>query len=44
LAAEGGKTRLKFEHRGFPNGNGASLAHGWHVHYWKPLAEFLAQG
>jgi activator of HSP90 ATPase len=44
LTAEDGKTRLKFEHRGFPNGNGASLAHGWHSHYWEPLAKFLAQG
>jgi activator of HSP90 ATPase len=44
LTAEDGKTRLKFEHRGFPNGNGTSLAHGWHSHYWEPLAKFLAQG
>jgi activator of HSP90 ATPase len=44
LAAEGGKTRLKFDHRGFPNGNGISLAQGWHSHYWEPLAKFLAQG
>jgi activator of HSP90 ATPase len=44
LTAEGGKTKLKFEHRGFPNGNGTSLANGWHSHYWEPLAKFLAQG
>jgi activator of HSP90 ATPase len=44
LSAEGGKTRLKFEHRGFPNGQGPELAHGWYVHYWEPLAKFLAQG
>jgi activator of HSP90 ATPase len=44
LTAEGGKTKLKFEHRGFPNGNGISLASGWHAHYWEPLAKFLAQG
>jgi activator of HSP90 ATPase len=44
LTAEGGKTRLNFEHRGFPNGNGTSLAQGWHVHYWEPLAKYLAQG
>jgi activator of HSP90 ATPase len=43
LTAEGGKTKLKFEHRGFPNGNGTSLANGWHSHYWEPLAKFLAQ-
>ena len=44
LTAAGGKTKLNFEHRGFPDGNGTSLAHGWHVHYWEPLAKFLAQG
>jgi activator of HSP90 ATPase len=43
LTAEGGKTRLKFEHRGFPNGEGVVLAHGWYSHYWEPLAKFLAQ-
>jgi activator of HSP90 ATPase len=43
LTIEGGKTRLKFEHRGFPNGNGVSLAQGWHSHYWEPLAKYLAQ-
>jgi activator of HSP90 ATPase len=43
LTAEGGKTKLNFEHRGFPNGNGAVLAHGWYAHYWEPLAKFLAQ-
>ena len=43
LAVEGGKTRLKFHHRGFPNGDGTSLAQGWHAHYWEPLAKFLAQ-
>lgn len=44
LTAEAGKTKLDFEHRGFPNGNGVSLAHGWHSHYWEPLAKYLAQG
>jgi Activator of Hsp90 ATPase homolog 1-like protein len=44
LTAEGGKTRLNFEHRGFPNGNGVSLAQGWHSHYWEPLAKLLVQG
>jgi activator of HSP90 ATPase len=43
LTAAGGKTTLDFEHRGFPDGNGASLARGWHAHYWEPLAKFLAQ-
>jgi len=41
---DGTKTKLNFEHRGFPDGDGASLAQGWHVHYWAPLAKFLARG
>jgi activator of HSP90 ATPase len=44
LAAEGAKTKLTFDHRGFPDGAGSSLAKGWHMHYWEPLAKFLAQG
>ena len=43
LTAEGDRTKLSFEHRGFPDGNGASLAQGWHSHYWEPLAKYLAQ-
>ena len=43
LTAEGARTKLKFDHCGFPNGNGESLAKGWHAHYWEPLARFLAQ-
>jgi activator of HSP90 ATPase len=43
LTAAGDKTRLNFEHRGFPDGTGASLAQGWHAHYWEPLSKFLAQ-
>jgi uncharacterized protein YndB with AHSA1/START domain len=44
LTAEGGKTKLNFEHRGFPDGNGVSLSRGWYSHYWEPLAKYLAQG
>ena len=43
LTAEAGQTKLTFEHRGFPNGNGTSLAQGWHSHYWEPLTKYLAQ-
>jgi activator of HSP90 ATPase len=43
LAAAAG-TRLVFDHRGFPDDQGASLAYGWRVHYWEPLAKFLAGG
>jgi activator of HSP90 ATPase len=40
----GTRTRLLFDHRGFPDGEGASLAQGWHLHYWGPLTTFLSNG
>jgi activator of HSP90 ATPase len=40
---EGAKTKLLFDHRGFPDGEGSSLAQGWHAHYWGPLTTFLSQ-
>lgn len=36
--------RLIFDHRGFPDSQGPSLAYGWRVHYWEPLARLLRQG
>lgn len=42
MQPDGAKTKLLFEHRGFPEGQGSSLAKGWHVHYWEPLAKYLA--
>jgi uncharacterized protein YndB with AHSA1/START domain len=44
LSKDGGGCRLVFDHRGFPEGQGASLAYGWRVHYWQPLTKLLAQG
>jgi activator of HSP90 ATPase len=44
LAANGAGCRMTFDHRGFPDGEGASLAYGWRVHYWEPLAKLLARG
>jgi len=41
LAPAGAACQLKFDHRGFPPGEGASLAYGWRVHYWEPLALLL---
>ena len=41
---DGTTTKLLFDHRGFPDGEGASLAQGWHAHYWGPLTTYLAQG
>jgi len=44
LTPAAAQCRLVFDHRGFPQGQGASLAYGWRVHYWQPLAKLLAQG
>jgi activator of HSP90 ATPase len=41
LAARGTDCRLIFDHGGFPAAQGASLAYGWRVHYWEPMAKFL---
>jgi activator of HSP90 ATPase len=41
LVDHGAGTKLIFDHRGFPEGQGVHLADGWHVHYWKPLANYL---
>ena len=37
-------TRIVFDHTGFPTGNAAHLAAGWHAHYWDPLEKILAAG
>lgn len=39
----GAGCQLVFDHRGFPQGQGKSLAYGWRVHYWEPLAKLLGQ-
>ena len=44
LQARGAQCKLVFDHRGFPDSQGKSLAYGWGVHYWEPMAKFLAQG
>ena len=41
LKAEGAGTRIVFDHTGFPNGQGAHLAQGWHANYWEPLKQHL---
>jgi activator of HSP90 ATPase len=43
LQTQGARCRLVFDQLGFPINEGASLAYGWRVHYWEPLAEFLRQ-
>jgi activator of HSP90 ATPase len=42
LKEHGDGTRIVFDHTGFPKGLGAHLAEGWRLHYWEPLAKFLA--
>lgn len=42
LKEEGSGTRLIFDHKGFPSGNGEHLAAGWKSHYWEALGKFLA--
>ncbi len=34
-------TRLVFDQRAFPEGEEDHLHHGWHSHYWEPLARVL---
>ena len=43
LAPASAGCHLRFDHRGFPPGEGASLAYGWRVHYWEPLARLLGK-
>jgi uncharacterized protein YndB with AHSA1/START domain len=42
LTEQGDGTRIVFDHTGFPKGLGSHLAEGWRLHYWEPLAKFLA--
>ncbi|MEO8927216.1 MAG: SRPBCC domain-containing protein [Caulobacteraceae bacterium] len=42
LAEHTGGVELTFDQTGFPNGEGASLANGWHEHYWAPISKILA--
>jgi uncharacterized protein YndB with AHSA1/START domain len=42
LRNEAGGCLLMFEHAGFPQSQGPSLAYGWRVHYWVPLAKYLS--
>jgi len=42
LVADGARTRIIFDHTGFPQGRAEELASGWQEHYWDPLAKFLS--
>ena len=42
LEAEGGETRLVFDHTGFPEDQRPHLEGGWPAMYWGPLRKYLA--
>ncbi len=41
LSAEGGGTRLNFEHVGFPEGLKEHLSEGWQQHYWDAMTKYF---
>jgi uncharacterized protein YndB with AHSA1/START domain len=41
LVSQGVTCKIVFDHTGFPKGAAESLASGWKVHYWEPLAKVL---
>ena len=42
LCSEGSKTRVVFDHSGFPPEQQEHLEGGWHRNYWEPLRKHLA--
>jgi activator of HSP90 ATPase len=42
LSAQGSRSKLVFDHTGFPQGQADHLAAGWKGNYWEPLAKVLA--
>lgn len=44
LVEQGSRTKIVFDHTGFPKGDGEHLAAGWKSHYWEPLEKYLAGG
>lgn len=41
LQAQGGETRLVFDHTGFPEEQRSHLEGGWPAMYWEPLRKYL---
>ena len=37
------KTKLLFEHNGFPEAHKVHLESGWHERYWEPLKKYLEE-
>jgi activator of HSP90 ATPase len=42
LVAQGAKTKLVFDHTGFPEGQAEHLEAGWKEHYWEPLNKYFS--
>ncbi|WP_223589340.1 SRPBCC family protein [Neobacillus bataviensis] len=41
LTEQGSKTKLFFDHVGFPEAEGEHLAAGWGANYWSPIEKYL---
>jgi activator of HSP90 ATPase len=41
LNEQGAKTKLVFDHVGFPEAEGEHLAAGWGANYWSPIEKYL---
>ena len=42
LVEQGSRTKIIFDHTGFPQGEAEVLASGWKAHYWEPLEKLLS--
>src|SRR5215470_5003309 len=42
LTEQGSKTKIIFDHTGFPVGKAQHLAEGWTANYWEPLRKYLS--
>jgi activator of HSP90 ATPase len=41
LQGQGARTKILFDHTGFPKGEAEHLLTGWKANYWEPLEKFL---
>jgi activator of HSP90 ATPase len=42
LVEQGSRTKIVFDHTGFPKGKAEHLAEGWKINYWEPMEKLLA--
>lgn len=42
LIEQGSSTKIIFDHKGFPEGQGQHLAAGWNANYWEPMQKYLS--